>query len=144
MITTITNEDGTGRFPEGVTLSNNIPLYGPLAGTILVGAETHDVFQSIDVNTNVITSNFSTGAESAGVIIPNKSLYISASGDSIIKVPPSAFATLPGKLLLIQEIAGGPEPDSRVKIAHWTGAYFVLRSIVSSGDQYEGIAFGPN
>jgi hypothetical protein len=149
---------------EGVTtLTNDVQKWGPWAGKIITGDESH-----LDPNTGVadpviytiapnstVTTNETTALISSGiypedfqVIPPNQSLYLSAfANDSIMELPASALTNFVGDLL-ITEAGEAQSRSAGLFIVHWDSqsSNFVTVPIPipnSVGGKIEHTAFAP-
>jgi hypothetical protein len=124
---------------EGViTLTNDVPRWGPWAGKILTGAEsefdgTTNLF-AIDTNGAVARFDLGISAESFNLIQTNQDLYLldeSEDGGQIpgqvLKLSHTLLKDYVGDLLITQGGRYAPPPE--LFIVHWDGARFVLRRI---------------
>jgi len=147
---------------EGVTtLTNVITQWGPWAGKIITGDESHldpDSGQPdpliYTISTNGTVSAYPTIAlftngifpEDFDVIPANQSLYITAfNNNSIMELPPSYFTNNVGDLLITD---AGEHAPAGLYIVHWnaSGSNFVTTSIPipdSVGGHIEGVTFAP-
>ena len=147
---------------EGVTtLTNDVQKWGPWAGKIITGDESHQdpvtgnpdpVIYTIATNSAVTTNE--TMAMTPGGIAPedfrvipaNQNLFISAVNNaSIMELPSSYFTNNVGDLLITT--AGERAPVSMF-IVHWdsTGSNFVTTPVPvpdSVGGHIEGVTFAP-
>jgi hypothetical protein len=127
---------------EGVvTLTNDVTKWGPWAGKIITGAESHDPPLVITVNTNGSVGYFSLGIhpEDFDIVQPNQDLY-SCDQDAglIIKIPRTLLTNFWGDLVITQEGFGNPG----FNFVRWSGSNFMVRHL-SYTNKLEHSTFAP-
>jgi hypothetical protein len=143
-----------------VSLTNDVPRWGPWAGRIRTGAETEysgaTNLSAIDTNGVVARFDLGISAESFNLIQTNQDLYLldeSEDGGQIpgqvLKLSHGLLKDYVGDLLITQGGRYAPPPE--LFIVHWNGAQFVLRRIpvqyyskgTHSPDELESSTFAP-
>lgn len=131
---------------EGLITVPPDPLrFGPIAGTILVGAEDQILTHSIDVSGNVTSYSFGVRVEDIDIIQPNESFIgVNFGTGRLLAAAPSSFAGLAGDILLTQESHSG----SGLFHLSWDGsAYQVTHLPLAAGSQtpgqWEHVTFAP-
>ena len=127
---------------EGViTLTNDVAKWGPWAGKIITGAESHQppVIISLDTNGNAGYYGLGIHPEDFDIVQPNQDLY-SCDQDAglIVKVPRTLLTNFWGDLMITQEGFNNPG----INFVRWTGSNFTVRHL-SYTNKLEHSTFAP-
>jgi len=154
LFTTITNADGTYPAVEGmITVPNDPAQYGPLAGTILIGAETPPILYSVGTNGHTTSFDFTIQPEDIHIIQTNQDYYQTYFGpDLVLKLPAALFNNYVGDVLVVQEGLGAYGSftyNPQIYILHWDApsATFIQRRfhppVSETGFSFEEGTFAP-
>jgi RHS repeat-associated protein len=133
------------QFIEGVTVVPNDPArYGPLAGTVLGGAEANGGIWAVDAAGKATFYNLGfSGAEALHVIPPNENFFgVDFDSSKVYGVPAAQFSSMVGDILVLQEFVGG------LYRVFWDGKAIQAQLIHLASDSplarsWEGSAFVP-
>ena len=127
---------------EGVvTLTNDIAKWGPWAGKIVTGAESHKPPVILSIGTNGVIDYHYLGIapEDFDIIRPNQDLYCTDQEHGLIlKVSRNLLTNFWGDLLITQEGFNNPG----LNIVRWSGSNFITRRI-SYTNTMEHSTFAP-
>ncbi len=126
-----------------ITLPNDVVKWGPWAGKIVCGAESHSPPLIYTIATNGATASFALGIapEDFDIIPANQNLYIcDFDQNKILKLPAAYFANHVGDLLITEAGEFGSSP--KLFIVHWNGTSFITTSLSYNGI-FEHVTFAP-
>ena len=128
-----------------VTVPMDASRFGPIAGTILAGAEAQGLVYSIDVSGSVTTYDFGVDVEDIDFIRPNESFFgINFGTGRLLAASASGFAGLAGDILLTEEF----HAQSGLHHLSWDGSAFQVSELtLAPGSfnpgQWEHVTFAP-
>ncbi len=139
----------TGVHLEGLIVCPNDPQrYGPIAGTIIAGAEGVSLMYSIDATGNVVTYNFGVDIEDIDLIPAGQSFFgVNFGTGFLLGAPASTFAGMEDDILLTQEFFSGNAGIFRLQ---WDSAQRTYSAVPFTVDaasdpvgQWEHVTFAP-
>lgn len=128
-----------------ITVPDDAATYGPLAGTIICGAENQHLLYSIDPAGQVSSYSLGVDIEDIEMISPSENFFgINFGTNLVLGAPASQFTSMVGDILLTQEVHSG----SGLFRLHWDGTslsatQLTLAAGSASPGQWEHVTFSP-
>ena len=133
---------------EGLTVAPESPLYGPLSGKILIGAEGQNRLYTVSNTGEVGFYDLDVAIEDIDIVPGNEDFYgVDYAGSRILRAPASDFQGLEGEILVVQE-GIGYAPSGLYRLI-WNGQTldtqpFQIAGGSESPGQWEHVTFAPS
>lgn len=130
---------------EGLSTIPNLPQYGPLAGTIIAGAEGVGLLYSINSSGTVTPYNVGVNIEDIDIINANENFFgVNFGTGHILTAGAADFSGITGDILLTQELPSG----SGLFRLFWNGISLQTEQLLLTSNsapvgQWEHVTFAP-